>query len=122
MSAPYLLRLVCLSLVSFFLVNALAGLLASLASQRAIRIVERTRARSAARFLLGVRLLGPVLGIAIMLRLCVPSYLRFEPLAESERMGWLCLALAACGASGWMISIIRAVRAGAKSVRLTRMW
>jgi len=122
MSAPYWLRLLFLSLGSFFLVNALVGLAARFASRAAIRLGEKLRPRAAARLLLALRFLGPALGMAFVLGLCVPSYLRFEPHAESERIGLLCLALGVCGAAGWLTSLARAGSSIAVSLLLTRLW
>jgi beta-lactamase regulating signal transducer with metallopeptidase domain len=122
MNGPYLLRLLCLCLASFFAVNAAAGLLISFASRAAVRMAESMRARSAARFLLALRLLPSALGIAAVLALCVPSYLWLEPQASSERIGWACLALALLGTAGWFISVARVTRALAFSVRFNRTW
>jgi Zn-dependent protease with chaperone function len=122
MNGPYLLRLLCLCLASFFAVNAAAGLLTSFASRAAVRIAESMRARCAARFLLAVRLLPCALGIAAVLALCVPSYLWLEPQTSSERIGWACLALALLGTAGWLVSLARVIRALAFSVRSNRAW
>jgi len=122
MSAPYWLRLLFLSLASFFLVNAFVGLAARLASRTAIRLGEKLRPRAAARLLLALRFLGPALGMAFVLGLCVPSYLRFEPHAESEQIGLLCLALGICGAGGWIGALARTGSSIAASLRLKRLW
>ena len=122
MNGPYLLRLLCLCLASFFAVNAAAGLLVSFASRAAIRFAESMRARSAARFLLALRLLPCVLGISAVLALCVPSYLWLEPQADSERIGWACLALALLSAVGWLASLTRVTRALALSAHSNRAW
>jgi hypothetical protein len=120
MNAPYLLRLLCLCLASFFAVNAAAGLLISFVSRAAVRSAESMRARSAARFLLAVRLFPCVAGISVVLALCVPSYLWLEPQASSERIGWACLALALLGAAGWLVSLARVTRALVLSARFNR--
>ncbi|HKV62067.1 MAG TPA: hypothetical protein VJO16_09150 [Candidatus Acidoferrum sp.] len=120
MNGPYLLRLLCLCLASFFAVNAVAGLLISLASRAAIRKAESMRARSAARFLFALRLLPCALGSGAVIVLCVPSYLWLEPQATSERIGWICLGLAFLGAAGWLISFARFSRALALSARFNR--
>ena len=122
MNGPYLLRLLCLCLASFFAVNAATGLLISFASRAAVRLAESMRARSAARFLLALRLLPCALAIAAVLALCVPSYLWLEPQASSERIGWACLALALLGAAGWIVSLSRVARALTFSVRCNRAW
>lgn len=120
MNGPYLLRLLCLCLASFFAVNAVAGTLISFAARAAVRLAETMRARSAARFLLALRLLPCALGIAAVLALCVPSYLWLEPQASAERIGWACLALALFGAAGWFVSFTRVSRALSLSNRFNR--
>jgi beta-lactamase regulating signal transducer with metallopeptidase domain len=120
MNGPYLLRLLCLCLASFFAVNAAAGFLISFASRVAVRLAESMRARSAARFLFAMRLLPCLAGISAVLALCVPSYLWLEPQASSERIGWACLALALLGAAGWLVSLARVTRALVVSARFNR--
>jgi len=122
MTVSYSLRLLCLCLASFFLVNALAGLAASLASRAAVRVAATMRPRSAARFLFDLRILPLVLGVSIALGLCVPSYLWLEPEATAERVGWTCLLLAFFGAMGWSLSVVRASRAIAVSAHCYRKW
>jgi Zn-dependent protease with chaperone function len=122
MSAPYLLRLLCLSLASFFLVNAFAGLMIWLISRNAIRTAEKMRARSAARFLFFLRLVGPATGMAVVLVLCVPSYLWLEPQFALERIGLVCLVLVVLGVAGWCISIVRTISAIVASSSLRRKW
>jgi Zn-dependent protease with chaperone function len=118
----YTLRLLCLCLASFFLVNTAVGLTAAFASRAAVRAAESMRARSAARFLLALRLLPCSLGIGAVLALCVPSYLWLEPHASSERIGWACLTMAVLGAAVWLVSLARVTRAVAFSVRFNRAW
>src|SRR4029077_10782873 len=118
----YALRLLCLCLASFFLVNAAVGLPTALLSRAAVRMAETMRPRSAARFLFAARMLACALGAGAVLGLCVPSYLWLEPQASSERIGWACLTLALLGAAGWASSITRVARALGDSVRLGRTW
>jgi Zn-dependent protease with chaperone function len=120
MIVPYALRLLCLCLASFFVVNAAARLAAGLASRAIVRMAETMRPRSAARVLFGVRVLPCVLGAGAVLFFCVPSYLWLEPQSTSERMGWVCLTLALLGAAGWLGSFARVARALAASVRFRR--
>jgi Zn-dependent protease with chaperone function len=122
MNVPYVLRLLCICSASFFVVNALLGFTASLAARAAVRMAETMRPRTAARFLFAMRVFPFALGITIVLSLCIPSYLWFEPQAASERVGWACLTLAFLGALGCSFSIIRTVRAVATSARSNRLW
>src|SRR5690349_6589925 len=122
MITHYAWRLVCLSLASFVLVNAAAGLGAAFVSRAAIRMAERMRPRGAARFLFALRTLPFALGTAAVFILCVPSYLWLEPQASSERIGWVCLTFAVLGVAGWFGSITRVARAVSASVRISRAW
>lgn len=122
MISHYTLRLVCLCLASFFLVNAGVGLLTAWASRAAMRIAETMRPRSAARFLFALRVFPLALGAAAVLGLCVPSYLWLEPQAAAERLGVACLLLAILAVMSWSGSLVRVARAFAASARLIRAW
>ncbi len=122
MIVHYALRLLCLCLASFFLINAAVGLTTAFASRAAIRMAESLRPRSAAYFLFGVRVLPCALGVGVVLGLCVPSYLWLEPQSYSERIGWACLTFAFLGAACWFGSVARVARALAASVRFRRAW
>lgn len=122
MNVPYLLRLACLSLASFFLVNAFAGLTVCLASSAAMRIAKKMRPRSAARFLYFLRVLPVILGMTAVLGLCVPSYLWLEPQSASESIGFACVMLTLLGVAAWSRSLARAARAIGASARLSREW
>jgi Zn-dependent protease with chaperone function len=122
MILQYALRLLCLCLASFFLVNAAVGMTMVLASRAAVRMAESMCPRSAARFLFVARVLPCALGAGAVLALCLPSYLWLEPQTSSESIGWACLALALVGAAGWLGSIARVAHAFAASVRFNRAW
>jgi len=117
----YALRLVCLSFASFFLLNAAASMLVWLLSDFLIRSAEKTVPRSAARFLLAVRLLPFFFGALFVLALCIPSYLWLEPHATAERVGSLCILFGILGAGLFFISATRAARAVLASVRHVRL-
>ena len=107
----YGFRLACVSLAAFFLVNFALATVASWLAPAAICIAGRMRARSAARFLLVLRLSPSATGLLAVAALCIPSYLRFEPEETGESVGVTCLiavilCLAACAAS-----LIRTTRA-----------
>jgi Zn-dependent protease with chaperone function len=122
MSAPYAVRLFCLCLASFFVVNAGAGLLVSAGSRRAMRFAGTMRAGAAARFLFAMRILPFALGVGAVVGLCVPSYLWFEPHATPERVGVGCLALVFLGAVSWLVAMGRVSRALVISERCQRIW
>jgi Zn-dependent protease with chaperone function len=122
MIAPYLLRLLCLCLASFFLLNFLLGLAASIASRAAVRIAETMRPRTATGLLFTLRLLPATLAVGMVLGLCIPSYLWFEPQAAPERVGLACLTLAFLGALGGSLSLARTAHAVVVSLRCRRTW
>jgi Zn-dependent protease with chaperone function len=116
----YLLRLLCLSLASFYLVHAALGLAAWLGAPSAIRLAEGLRPRVAARFLLVLRLLPAGLAMLVVAGLCVPSYLWLEPASKPELIGLGCWAAALLCVAVWAISIVRMVRAASGSLRYGR--
>jgi len=120
MTCPYSLRLLCICLASFFLVDLAAGLAVSLVAPAAVRMAEKVRARRAAGVLLALRLLPAGLAAFVVVGLCVPSYLWLEPEAAAEEVGLVCLAAALLGAAVWGISIARGLRAVARSRRYFR--
>lgn len=120
MISPYLLRLLCLCLASFFLVHAALGLATRIAAPAAIRLAERMRPRLATRLLLALRMFPLALAVFIVVGLCVPSYLWLEPGATAERVGFACSAAVLLGVAVWGISIARVLRATAASLRYTR--
>jgi Zn-dependent protease with chaperone function len=119
-NVSYILRLLCLSLASFFLIHLAAGLLVSFVSPMAVRLSERIIPRGAARFLLMLRLFPPVAALMLVAGLCVPSYLWLEPAAATEDIGIWCLAAALLSVAVWSISLTRAVRALVGSFRYIR--
>jgi Zn-dependent protease with chaperone function len=107
---PYITRLAEVCLACFFLLHALAGLLALTASPFAIRFAARLPAVHGARLLLSLRLLPIALASALTLLVCVPSYIRFEHDA-AEAVGLPCLLLALLGLATLGSTVIRAWQA-----------
>jgi Zn-dependent protease with chaperone function len=120
MNPSYSLRLLCLSLASFFLINAALGLGTWLAAPAAIRLAERMRPCVAARFLFFLRLLPALVALVVVLVLGVPSYLWLEPHAIEESVSLACCAAALLGAAVWCISIARVLDATVRSCRYAR--
>jgi Zn-dependent protease with chaperone function len=120
MTLPYLPRLLCISLATFFLIHLALGLGVSLIARPAARLGERIRPHLAARCLLVLRLLPAVGAALIVVVVCLPSYLWLEPEAPTERVGFGCLAVALLGIAMWGISLARGLRAAAGSRRFLR--
>lgn len=121
MILPYLLRLLCLCLASFFVLNVAAGLLVCISSKSAIRFAESRTPKRAARLLVGLRLLPFALAVLFVLGLCVPSYLWLEPTATSERVGLMCGLLGLLGAATWLDSLARTAQSLFASLRHNRL-
>ncbi len=118
MTLPYLAKLLCLCLASFFLIHLALALVVMLATPVALRIAARIRPVLAARYLLLLRMLPAGFGVLIVAGLCVPSYLWLEPRTQtSEDVGVLCLAFSMLTVTLWAVSITRGLVALARSVR-----
>jgi hypothetical protein len=113
----YILKLLWMSLASFFLLHLAMGLMVWAVTPAAIRAAGRMRASSAARFLLAVRFLPCAFASLAVAALCVPSYLWLEPGEASEELSIPCFAAAALCVAIWTISIARGARAVARSLR-----
>ena len=117
MTFPYLMRLWCLSLASFFLLHLALGLLVSLIAPWVFRAASRMEARLAARHLLSLRLLPAGLAALLVAGVCVPSYLWLEPAAGLEEVGWGCLLPAVFGLAILGQSLARTLQAHQRSNR-----
>lgn len=107
----YLARLLCLSWACFFLVHLALGAIVACSASRSVQSAGRMNPRSAARFLLALRLLPGVGALLAVAGICVPSYLRFEPRIAGEEIGAACLVAALLGVIVCGISITRAAKA-----------
>jgi hypothetical protein len=120
MTLPYLLRLLCLCMASFFLVHLALGLAVSLATPVATGWAERMRPRQASRFLLALRLFPWAGSVLVVAGLCAPSYLLLEPAATREEVGFACLAAAFLCAVSVVLSAVRCIRAARRSLGYIR--
>jgi Zn-dependent protease with chaperone function len=111
MTLPYLLRLLCLCFAFFFLLNAACALLVRMFSTSGLRFVATGRAASAANFLLALRLFPFALATLFVVSLCLPSYLRLEPVATAEHVGATSLLFGGLGFLCWGLALARAIRA-----------
>jgi hypothetical protein len=123
----YALRLVSISLASFFLVYTLLGAALNFAAPRALRFaarvansVSRSGAKRASLFLFAYRLAPLAVAGLVVLLFCIPSFLWLEPPASAEEVGLRCLALAALGALICMWPLARVATILAGSVRFGR--
>jgi beta-lactamase regulating signal transducer with metallopeptidase domain len=116
----YLVRLVCFSLASFFLINSALALIIWLWAPAAIRLGAQLQPSVAARFILALRLLPLSLSVFAVAGLCVPSYLWLEPKGTNEQAGWWCWVLTLLGVLTLIGSLARVCRALSGALRYTR--
>jgi hypothetical protein len=114
---PYLVRLICICLATFFLVNIAACLAVARFSRALGCLARRMPSRDGAHFLLVMRLVPAVLAAGVVICFCIPSYLWMEPEAIDEQVGWLCLMAAAITVLGWVAPLYRTARAVSRSRR-----
>jgi Zn-dependent protease with chaperone function len=123
-SLSYALRLLSISLSSFFLVHTLLSAALNLAAPRAIRFAAncgtRFGAKLASSFLFAYRLAPPTLASLAVLLFCVPSYLWLEPPASTEEVGLPCLILAVLGAAICLSPLARIAKVLADSARFSK--
>ena len=95
MNAAYFVRLCCLSLAVLFLMQLALSLLVRSLLPEIQRRAEAMEARRAARLFLALRWLPAIVGSLVVVTVCVPSYLRLEPIVGvEEEVGVLCTLLA----------------------------
>ncbi|HYL77659.1 MAG TPA: M56 family metallopeptidase [Bryobacteraceae bacterium] len=120
MMIPYLWRLACLALASFFIIHLALALILRCATPWAIRITGRLQPQVAARFLLALRLTPASFAALVVGALCIPSYLWLEPAYTTENVGLGCIMASFCGFSVWLASATRAARSSLRSRQLVR--
>ncbi len=111
MTLPYFWRLLFLCASTFFVANAIAGLAARFLVPSALRFTRRMQPRTAAQFLLALRLAPAACAAFAVLALCIPSYLSFEPGDTREQVGLICVIAAFLTATLLTISLARGIRA-----------
>ena len=77
--SPYFWRLCCLSLAALFLVQLSTGLIIRSIAPRLVRWAGRFNPARSASLMLLLRWLPGLFGMFVAAFLCVPSYLRLEP-------------------------------------------
>jgi Zn-dependent protease with chaperone function len=110
-------RLVCLSLATFFLAHTILVLLARPAVPAVMRRSEALQPRAASRLLFALRMLPSMISLFVVAGLCVPSYLRLEPESASERIGIVCVLAALAGAALCISSLLRGLFSLVRSLR-----
>jgi len=119
-TSSYIFKLLCLSLATFSLIYAMVGCAIMGYSRRAFREAGKMNSRTAANYLLFLRLLPAGSAALAVIGFCVPSYLLFEPEATQESVGLICLTAAAMGAVMWTTALFEGMRGTARHLRFVR--
>lgn len=91
MNLPYEWRLGWMALASFFVLNLVLAASVYVITPWAVRWGGKMRARHGARLLLFLRLAPAGIALAVVLGLCIPSWIQFEPRQAKEEVSLLFL-------------------------------
>lgn len=111
MSTGYTFRLLLLSFAGFYLVHLLVGLVLRALLPSVLQRARRTAPRVASDLLLAMRLAPAAVSTMFAVAVCVPAYLRFEPLQGEEKTSVVLWLLAGLGAVVCIQSLLRAALA-----------
>jgi hypothetical protein len=120
MALSYSLRLVCLIVVSAGLLQLVLELLLWIGSPLLLRFFASLPIRRRERALYVVRLAPFVLALLITVSFCVPWYLSNETNFAAERIGSLCLLLAAAVSVWYGVSAFGGLRIALRTALFTR--
>lgn len=111
MNLSYVVRLLCVSFASFFLVLVALSMAISAIRRSAIRAAGAAKLRNGLRTLFVLRIAPAAVGLLVVLALCVPSYLWLEPAQTQERVGLACMVAAILGCALCVEAMARSARA-----------
>src|SRR3954471_24199951 len=117
MTLTYLVRLNLFSMAAFSVTQLIAGTALAMVYWRLVRIAKNLEARDGANLLFVLPILPSGLAAFVVAALCVPAYLRFEPLASAETVNGVGLAGAALFLCIWGGSLWRASAVALQSWR-----
>jgi hypothetical protein len=120
MALSYSLRLVCLIVVSAGLLQLALELLLWIGSPLLLRFFASLPIRRRERALYVVRVAPFVLALLVTVSFCVPSYLSNETNFAAERVGSLCLLLAAVVSAWYGISAFGGLRIALRTALFSR--
>jgi beta-lactamase regulating signal transducer with metallopeptidase domain len=106
----YQMRLVCLCLEAIFLVNLTASTALLVLHRTTGRAAAAMRPQQAAKLFFTLRLFPSALSLFVVILLCIPSYLRYEPNFVNERLGWFCLITSVLGLALCLTSVYKLIR------------
>jgi len=118
----YFFRLFCLAFACFAVIHLLLGALVTCCESALCRRAHQLSPSVAANVCFAARVLPACAALAVVLAVCVPSYLQWEPLSAAEPLGLTCLSGAALGVFLWSYSLFRTTSAVVASVRFNHGW
>jgi Zn-dependent protease with chaperone function len=113
---------ITLVLALLLTINATATLASAGLARACRRILWQCSARTRAEILFVMRIGPPVVAIVAIAAFMIPSYLKYEPYATKETVGWKLGALAAISAVGVALAIARGVRSWLATRSLLKQW
>lgn len=117
MTLSYGLRLSCLLLIVTGLVCVALQCILSRSAPVFLRWLEGAAARRRERVLYLLQLAPALLALFVAGALCLPEYLRHEPIHEAEPVGWITLLLAAAAAIWFGSAWLRGARLTMRTLR-----
>jgi beta-lactamase regulating signal transducer with metallopeptidase domain len=120
MALSYTLRLVCLIVVSTGILQTALDLILWIGSPFLLGRLTSLPARQQERLLYLLQL-TPFVGAALLTSLlCVPQYLHTETNLAPEKVGWLCLLLAAMVVTWFGFAALRSLRIAVRTMHFSR--
>jgi Zn-dependent protease with chaperone function len=113
---------ITLVLALLLTINATATLLSAGVARACKRVLWQCSARTRAEILFVMRIGPPVVAVVAIAAFMIPSYLKYEPYATKETVGWKLGALAAISAVGVALAIWRGVRSWLATRSLLKQW
>ena len=113
---------ITLVLALLLTINATATLAAAGMARACKPILWKCSARTRAEILFVMRIGPPVIAIVAIAVFMIPSYLRYEPYATNETVGWKLGMLASISAIGVALAIWRGVRSWLATRSLLKQW
>ncbi len=120
MALSYSLRLICLVVVSVGLLQLAIEILLWIGSPLLLRLLASLPVRQRERTLYLIRLAPSALAVLVTVSFCVPWYLSNETNFAAERVGSLCLLLAAAATAWFGISAFNGLRIALRTALFAR--
>lgn len=120
MTLSWTLRLLCLLFIVFGMFLAILQLALARSAPFILRRLQSAPPRRRERALLRIQFAPTSAALFMTLAVCIPAYLRFEPVHQVESVSELCLLLAAATGLWLSFSLFRGLRTLRHTLRFTR--